>query len=181
VPPLGSTFGLVNDFHYGRAWPQRTRVTDPLPGLGWTYPIEGNYAQRIVAVTFVLATDVNAANRAPRLSYQDAGGSEYAFAIGAAVQAASLTWRWCFTLGALGLAPANYLAAIGQLPPLFMQPGDKLVLVIPTAQVGDQVSKTIVTAEMFGTSQRDFPPGQGPELGQREWLRDQVAGVSREG
>lgn len=180
MPPLGSTFGLVNPFHWGRAWPQRTLVPDPLAGLGFTYTIEGNYAQRPIAVTFRLVTDANAANRAARISYQDAGGNEYAFAIGAAVQTAGLTWRWCFTINGQDQAPANALAVTGRLPSLFMQPGDQLKLVIPTAQVADQVSRAIVTAEMFSTSTRDFPPGQGPELSAREWQREQVAGVGRE-
>ena len=79
-------------------------------------------------------------------------------------------------------AGANNLAAVcDPLPSLFLLPGWSVVLSVVGGLAADTVSEVRLQSEKFSTSPRDFPPGQGVELPQREWLRDQLAGVSREG
>lgn len=181
MPPLGSTFGLVDQFHYGRAFTELEKLADFLGNATETYKIGGQYIERLVAVHLKVAAVGGAGVRHAAVSMQDEGGVPIATVVSTFSVAAASTTEFTFTEDG-NPAGANNLAAVcDALPSLFLLPGWSVVLSVNGGLVADAVTQVRILTEKFSTSPRDFPPGQGVELPQREWLRDQLAGVSREG
>lgn len=181
MPPLGSTFGLVEDFHYGRAFTEPVKLNPFAGNVSSTYKVGGLYVERFAAVHMRVAAVGGAGVRHAAVTFEDEGGVPVATVVSTFTVAAASTTEFTFTEGG-NPAGANNLAAVcDALPSLFLQPGWSVVLSVVGGLAADTVDQVRVQTEKFSTSPRDFPPGQGVELPQREWLRDQLAGVSREG
>jgi hypothetical protein len=181
VPPLGSTFGLVEDFHYGRAFTELIRL-EGFPGnASNTHKIGGQYIERPVAVYFKLQAVGGAGVRYASVEFQDEQGINFARVLSSFTVAAGNTSEFTFAVGSSAAGANNLAAILDALPELFLQPGYGVRLSAVGGLAADTATHVAIMVERFSTSPRDFPPGQGVELPQREWLRDQLAGVSREG
>lgn len=128
----------------GLAWerPASQFVPSPAPavGDGFTYTVPGTMDQEIVAVSFQLVTDDNAADRIAVFSFLDPDGNPYAPVGSAFTQAASLTTVYTFAVGIQQFG-ADDAANIGvPIPAVKMLSGYGVQVSLDAVQVGDQIS-----------------------------------------
>jgi hypothetical protein len=111
----------------------------PPVATGFTHNVPGASRQRIVTLSFVLFTDANAANRLPRIDYNDSAGNAF-FSVGAPFSTpANSTGRYSFGIGVMQFG-ANAAAAIGgPLPDVRLSVGLSISVAVVGIQVGDQV------------------------------------------
>jgi hypothetical protein len=115
-------------------------IPTPAVATGFTYVVPGTVRERIMAVSFVLVADANAANRLPRVEYLNAAGDVFASVAAPFVLTATLTSRFTFAVG-LQQFGANAAAQIGgPLPPLKLNSGLSVRVSVGAVQAGDQIS-----------------------------------------
>jgi hypothetical protein len=180
VPPLGSTFGLVRPFSYGRAFTEVERLANFTGNLSATYTIGGTWLERIILVKFRLVPDATVGNRFPRVAIVDERGINVAVVAATTAITASSNATATFSpeLGYGGVLSAAFVTA--PLPLIYLWPNWSIVLDVPGGLVTDTVQAPMLLSEKYNTSPRDFPQGQGPELPEREVQREQIAHVGRE-
>lgn len=175
MPPLGSTFGLVNPFHYGRAFQQRVPLANVAGNAVASYKIGGGYYERIVLVSFKITAAAGGSNRFGRVRYLGPEGTPYADIATQLGVAPSGSSQITLGIGLPSMSTSGLPTTINGLPVPFMQPGDSLEISAFNGAAGDVLSGIRVVTERFSTSPRDFPPGQGPEVSEREFQREQLA------
>jgi hypothetical protein len=151
--------GLTSEFAHGRAFSEVVPLANPAAATGFTYTVGGNYWERIAALSFVLTSDGNAANRAVLLRVKDGTGATLAAVPTAAVQVASKVYTYTYSGEQAPATDAVGLANIQPMPRLFLQPGFTVVVTIGAVQVGDQISAIRVYREAFDTGPEGYPVG----------------------
>lgn len=177
MPPLGSTFGLVRGYEYGRAFTSLVELPPFAGNANPSYNIGGTFWERILIVSFRLQTDAVAGSRQALVRYLDHKGVIYAEVRSASTQPISVTAQWTFSVDLPILGSSAAASFTLPLPSIFLPPGHSIQLGVGSGDAGDTADHVRVLTEQFSTSPRDFPPGQGPELGEREYARDQTAHV----
>lgn len=153
------TLGLTAPFSHGRGFTEVASVASPAAGAGFTYTVGGTYWERLVALTFRLVSDGNAANRAVTAAIVDGNGHTLVTVPAAAVQAASLTRDYSFLAGqssAIGPLGGVYLSPF---PALFLQPAWTVVVGVDQVQATDAVTRIQVVRERFSTGPNGYPLG----------------------
>jgi hypothetical protein len=161
VPPV--LHGLTSEFAHGRAFSEVVPLVNPAVATGFTYTVGGNYWERIAALSFVLTSDGNAANRAVLLKIRDGLGATLAAVPTAAVQVASKAYTYSYTGSQAPVNDTVNLVNTQPLPQLFLQPGFTVVVSIGAVQVGDQISAIRVYREAFDTGPEGYPLGMVDE------------------
>jgi hypothetical protein len=111
--------------------------------------VPSSVVQRIVAVSFVLVADANAANRIARVEYLNAAGDVFFAAAAPFTVTAGVTSRLNFGIGIQQFG-ANAAAQIGGPLPDFMLIGGLAVRVaVASIQVGDQISAASLFADQW--------------------------------
>lgn len=175
MPPIGSTFGIVRPYAYGRAFTAYPRVTGAAGNVAVTYKPATGYIERLVALSFLFTAVGGATARNPRVSIEDAAGAIFGQSVAAFTVAAGSASQLTFGVG-LNDAGANNLGSIvAPLPDVQLAQGFIVVVDVINGLAADTVGTVLLTVERFSSSPRDFPPGQGPEVGEREFAREQLA------
>ena len=115
-------------------------IGSPPVATGFTHVVPGSSRQRIVAVSFILVADANAANRIARVEYLNAAGAVF-FAVAAPFTVtANITSRLNFGIGVQQFG-ANAAAQIGgPLPDFNLAAGLAVRVAVTAIQAGDQIS-----------------------------------------
>ena len=85
--------GLTSEFAHGRAFSEVVPIANPAVASGFTYTVGGNYWERIVALSFTIVTDNNAANRQVLVAFKDGTGTNIASTASGGTQA-DFRRRW---------------------------------------------------------------------------------------
>jgi hypothetical protein len=161
VPPV--LHGLTSEFAHGRAFSEVVPLVNPAVATGFTYTVGGNYWERIAALSFVLTSDGNAANRAVLLRVKDGTGATLLAIPTAAVQVASKVYTYSYWGQQSPATDAVGLVNAQPAPSIFLQPGFTVVVSIGAVQVGDQISAIRVYREAFDTGPEGYPLGMVDE------------------
>lgn len=180
MEPLGSTFGLVRPFSYGRAFTELERLASFLGNASVTYQVGGTWLERIILAKFRLVPDATVVNRFPRIQIQDERGVNVAVVASTTAITATSNATATFSpeLGYGGVLSAAMVTM--PLPLIYLWPNWQIVLDVAGGVVGDVIQAPMLLSEKYSTSPRDFPQGQGPELSDRAVRRDQIAHVGIE-
>ena len=116
-------FGIVDEYAYGRAFPQLVNLPGFAGNVTGTYAIGGTYIERIEAVTFALTTVGGAGVRVPVVDFLDQGGVVFAGAGAPFTLAAGFTTIYTFALDSNDSGFANAPRMISPITPHFLQPG----------------------------------------------------------
>lgn len=107
---------------------------------GFTYNVPRSETQLLLAVTFQLVTDANAANRRVVVNYRDSNNTTFAAIPAPFIQTATLTTVYTFALGASVGGDDGAANIGGALPYLPLKGGESVVVTITNVQAGDQAS-----------------------------------------
>jgi hypothetical protein len=119
--------------------------TAPAAGDNFSLTSPGRAGWLLLAVTFRLVTDGNAANRAVTVDYDDGNGALIASNGFGAVIAASTTELFAFQAN-VGQAAWNTAGqAFAPLLPAEFQGGQKLQINVLNKQAGDQLDRIVLT------------------------------------
>lgn len=124
-------------------------VANPVAQAQFTLTAPGSAAWRVLALTFRLVTDANAASRAVRLQADD-GGNPW-FIVGPETdQAATIDRVYCVVNGSHGFAG---LSGLQPLPwpdtGLWLRPGWRLRTTTTNLQAGDQYSEISAVVQEY--------------------------------
>jgi hypothetical protein len=134
-------------------------LVSPAVATGFTYTVSGSYWERLAALSFVLTSDSNAANRAVLLRVKDGTGATLVAVPTAAVQVATKVYTYSYWGDQSPATDAVGLVNAQPIPRLFLQPGFTVVVTIGAVQVGDQISAIRVYREAFDTGPEGYPLG----------------------
>jgi hypothetical protein len=151
--------GLTSEYAHSRAFSEVVAVANPAVATGFTYTVGGNYWERIAALSFVLTSDGNAANRAVLLKIKDGTGATLAAVPTAAVQIATKVYTYTYTGNQAPATDSVGLVNTQPMPQIFLQPTFTIVVTIGAVQVGDQISAIRVYREAFDTGPQGYPLG----------------------
>lgn len=154
-----SLHGLTSEFAHGRAFSEVVPIANPAAATGFTYTVGGNYWERIAALSFVLTSDTNAANRAVLLRVKDATGATLLAIPTAAVQVASKAYTYSYWGSQSPATDTTGLVNAQPVPSVFLQPEFTVVVSIGAVQVGDQISAIRLYLERFDTGPQGYPVG----------------------
>jgi hypothetical protein len=155
--------GLTSEFAHGRAFSEVVPIANPAVATGFTYTVGGNYWERLAAISFVLTSDGNAANRAVLLRIKDATGATLVAVPTAAVQVATKVYTYSYWGDQVPATDTVGLVNAQPIPRIFLQPGFQVVVSIGAVQVGDQVSAVRLYVERFDTGPEGLPIGMVEE------------------
>jgi hypothetical protein len=151
--------GLTSEFAHGRAFSEVVPIANPAVATGFTYTVSGSYWERLAALSFVLTSDANAANRAVLLRVKDGTGATLVAVPTAAVQVAAKVYTYSYWGDQAPATDAVGLVNAQPIPRLFLQPGFTVVVTIGAVQVGDQISAIRLYREAFDTGPEGYPVG----------------------
>jgi hypothetical protein len=154
-----TTLGLAAPVFYGRVQPELYKGTNPAVATGFTYVVGTDYSERPTALSFVLTTDSNAANRQVGLALLDPAGATLAAVPVASVQAASLVYTYSFLAQ---LSSGSTVQALRVMSPLFswiIPPSYQLAVTIGSVQAGDQITAIRYYRDRFSTDPKDYEAG----------------------
>lgn len=152
-------FGLGLPFGYGRLQQRPFAVAVPAVATGTSYKVPGDGMERLLCCSATLVSDNNAANRSVVLSLEDGDGNVLLQLPPNAVQAASLTVRYSWSVHASSLTATVAGAQLIQIPPLILQPQWQWVWTIGSVQAGDQLSAIAGLIERFPLGPQGYPIG----------------------
>lgn len=135
---LGQSYGVGRTFQHT----VRPGQVDGFPlvtaGADYTASLQRYDRWRLVAVTFDLTTDANAANRYVQVQYLDGTGVPIARDITAAVQVASKVFHYSGALDSLvGVDALTNVTASFRLSGLWLEAGQRINVQVGAVQVGD--------------------------------------------
>lgn len=157
------TYGLLEPFAHGRAFPELAALPNPAAGAGLLYKVGGAYWERPLFLTFTLTTSAAAANRAVVLELVDQDLRVVSAIAAAAVQTASLVRVYSYLHNVnqpVGPIGGVYTAP---LPRTFIRPVWALRARIDAVQAADQISLATIYRERFETGPEGYPIGAGDE------------------
>lgn len=133
-------------------------------GADYTASLQRYDRWRLVAVTFDLTTDANAANRYVQVQYLDGTGVPIARDITAFVQVASKAYHYSGSLeGLVGQDGLTAVTASFRLSGLWLEAGQSVRIQLGAVQVGDALTNVRFTFD------RTLIPADGS---QDEWVQD---------
>jgi predicted lipase len=144
--------GLTSEYSHGRGYSEVFPIANPAVATGFTYTVTGQFWERLVAVSFVLTSDGNAANRNVLLVQKDAMGAVLDASPPAAVQVASKVYTYVYRSNASATNDTVNLVNVQAINRLFLQPQYTVAVTIGSAQAGDQLSAIRIYRERFDTS-----------------------------
>lgn len=147
----GIPTGLLQPLGVGEGWHEVIRGDNPAAAADFTLAMDGRFTSRLLAVSFRLVADANAANRFARVVIEDAAGNVLAATLAGTAQTANQTIDYSFLANVAGTSVATAVAQVAPLAPIFLRPTDVLRIDNVNAQAGDQLSRVFVTAERFFT------------------------------
>lgn len=116
-------------------------VPTPAVATGWSFVDPGTMESVVVACSFRLVTDANAASRIVVFSFTDSQGTAIFPVASPFTQAASKTTDYTFAVGIQQFG-ANDAANIGcGIPALKLRSGLGISVSVTAVQVGDQISR----------------------------------------
>lgn len=129
--------------------PELVKATSPAAGANFTATARAGYMERIIAVSFRLTPDANAANRTAYVESRDETGVRTMMA-GANVTVAASTTTDFFFSWALG-QPDWLIAStvVAPLTPLLLLPEHDWRIVIDSIQAGDTITRIRYWREVF--------------------------------
>lgn len=175
MPPIGSTFGIVRPAQYGRAFTAYPSLAGGAGNLTFTYKAATGYIERLVALSFLLTCVGGATARNGRVSIEDASGRIFGQNVSPFTVAGGSASQLTFGVGVEPAGANNLASIVAGLPDVQLAQGFIVVVDVLNGLAADTVGTILFTVERFSSSPRDFPPGQGPEVGEREWSREQLA------
>lgn len=139
--------------------PGRAGASDPpAAGQPYTLKLERYDRWRLVAVTFDLETDSNAADRYVQVQYLDGTGTPIVRDIAAVAQAATKTVHYSGAKdGLIAQDALTNVTASFRLSGLWLEAGQSVKIDIGAVQVGDQLSNIRMTFD------RSLTPGDGTQ------------------
>lgn len=147
---------VTEDLGYARAYQEWFPGAQPAAGANYTLSIPGQFATRLLAVTFRLVCDANAANRVVTVDYLDGAGNTYASAGAAAVITAGQTQDY---FGSLDHGTSEWNTNTPVFFPLIdalLMPGRQLQITVANKQAGDQLSRIFKIWERYPTGPRGY-------------------------
>lgn len=123
---------------------QVVSIPQPAAGAGFTYTVSGAERELLLAVTFQLVSDANAATRTVRVLFRDSNGVTFAAVAAPHTQTATHTVVYSLALGMTAYGDDDTANIGGSLPYLPLDVGDTVVVSIANVQAGDQVSSARV-------------------------------------
>ena len=151
--------GLTSEFAHGRAFSEVVPRANPAVTAGFTYTVASSYWERLAAVSFVLTSDGNAANRSVLLTVKDGSGVALDAVPPAAVQVASKVYTYVYARNATPVNDTLGLVNVQRVPRIFLQPAFSLVVTLTAAQAADQISAIRLYLERFDTGPEGLPIG----------------------
>ena len=145
------TRGLVRDLRSGRAQYRIFTVPNPAAGAGFSFTVDSLGWLQILAIRFALTTDVNVANRMPRIEYRDGDGNDLLRQTCVSPVAASLGATISFISGYPAFSAPTPTAHIAPLVDWPLMVGWSVFCNLTNGQVGDQISAIRVTAIDWAT------------------------------
>lgn len=151
---------VTEDLGYARAYQEWFPGTQPAAGANYTLNIPGQFATRLLAVTFRLVCDANAANRVVTVDYLDGAGNTYCSSGAAAVITANQTQDY-FGHVDHGTAEWNTNTPVFfPLADVILTPGRQMQITVANKQAGDQLSRIFKVWERYPTGRRGYDEGQ---------------------
>lgn len=169
------TLGLTGVFSHGRGFSEPLAVDNPAAGAGFTITIGAAYWERLLALSFRVVSDGNAANRQVTLTVNGGDGVPLAIFPAASVQTATLTYDYSFLPNVQTFNAVTGLRVVSPAPVFFLQPAYTLVVSIGSVQVGDQVSRIRFYRERFQTGPGGYRQGTVTDLEGRALLAERLA------
>lgn len=177
----GAGFRLGQPYGYGRTQQstimpgQQQFAVAPGAGVGYTAVLQRYAWWRLIAVTFDLVADANAANRYVQIQYPDGTAVPVARDISAFAQVASKTVHYSGALDQLVAQDgATNVTAQFRLSGLWLEVGRSVVIAIAGVQVGDQLSNIRMTFD------RTLVDDDGSEVIEQRELVQRLIEIGRE-
>lgn len=142
-----------------RKYTESVPVAQPAAGAGSTYKVSGRWRERIVALSFQLATSAIVASREVAVLVADPDGNNVYIGTAGQAQPASST----ISYGAADVAPSPAQAVNAYqtipLPELELYPLWSVKISVANMDVGDQLSKIFLMVERRPNVEDMFEPG----------------------
>lgn len=152
-PLPGNTSGtarlLLGAPSYAVGWQEPVYLGNPPAGQGWTYTVGGRYYERVLSVSFTLATSAAVANRFGQLFLEDTNGTVITSVPMAGTIVASSNVNVNLQLRAPQYSNASSGGTFGFIPDLLIPPGWKWVLTVFGQDVADQVSGIVLLVQRY--------------------------------
>lgn len=133
------------------AWQEEIVGVQPAAGANFVRRVPGETFEHYRAVRFQLTTDATVANREVYLDFQDGDGTSVVRLASAAVQAASLTYDYSFTIDFDVAAASSGTIVNGPLPNVRLQSGWSLVISALALDASDQFKNIRLYANRIPT------------------------------
>ena len=155
-----ATYGLVEPFGYGKAFPDWLDVTTPAAGAQASVTVEGRWALRVLAARCTLTTDANAANRLVTIDYLNNNGVVRARS-GAGVVITASTSAQAFEFSAHRTVAewAANTPIFAPLQPWILPPGFVVRFTVTNIQATDALTALSLWVEKFPTGNQGYPLG----------------------
>jgi hypothetical protein len=161
MPEFQGTFGLVDEFVYGRAFQQLFPLGTVAGNVVVPYNVGGEYIERVAAVSFLLTAVGGAGLRRGLVEFLDQGGVVFAAASSPFTVAAGSSSQLTFNINTNDGGAVNAPAIVGVLPAVFLQPTYSVAISVVNGLVADTIANVRLLSDRFRTGPSDFPPGQG--------------------
>lgn len=151
---------VTEDLGYSKAYEEWVPVASPAAGANAQIVVPGQFATRLIAITFRLVTDANAANRIATVDYQDGAGNTFVSSGASAVQTASLTQDY-FGDTERGVAEWNTNTPVWfPIADVILMPGRIVQVTVANKQATDQLSRIFAVFERYPTGPRGYDEAQ---------------------
>lgn len=141
------TAGLLLPYAYGRGYPELIKVPNPGAGNNVLIKVPGSEAWRVITAQCLLTTDAVVNNRAVRLTYTDADGTEFFHGAASGTVAASLTSLTQWFIGSSAAAAMGDGSRVQALPNMFLQPSHQININVFLLDAGDTITNTTLFVE----------------------------------
>lgn len=134
---------------YAVGWQQPIYVPAPAAGANWSHKVDGRYFERLLTVTFVVATDAVVANRVPLVQLLDGNGTVVTAVPAGGTVVASSSLQSYLAVNNPVLAGAASGGSFGFLPDLLVPPDWTWRSQVAGLDVADQISGVVLLVQQF--------------------------------
>jgi hypothetical protein len=153
-------YALGQPYGYGAAYEQVFVGTSPAAGSNFVQVMDSRYVWVLVGIVFTLTTDANVANRYVTVEYAQDGQNPYAVSAAGVLFTAGGVQRY---VGAINRGVAEWNTGTDVLFPLaagYLRGGSSLTVRVGAIQVGDTLTKIVLTFDKYPTDVSNVPGEQ---------------------
>lgn len=154
---MAQGFALGQPYVDGESFQSVVAGASPAAGQNFQLKPDARWIHRLVACTYTLVADANAANRQVTLEYRDGSNLSYCVDGRALVVTANLTRRFNGSLARGSGEDVANADAYFVVTPVFLIPGHTLNIIVANIQAGDQLSAIQFLFDRFPTGRADEP------------------------